>query len=145
MRIQIIGVGSRYCPELGNPSMILWGDGHGFLINCGYMIYPYLKSKNLINKIDRVFISNRESDSSGSLDIFLNHRKNITQKKTKFYGIIDHLDYLMEINQDFGNKRNEYFDLDGKSTIVTMPVNYKRGVNSEAFFNFGLLYTGNTS
>jgi ribonuclease BN (tRNA processing enzyme) len=144
MRIQIIGVGSKYFPENGNPSMILWGDGHGFLINCGYTVFPFLKSKNLIPRINEVFITNREADNAGSLDIFLDYRKNVVGKPTKFFGLVDNLDYLMEIDQDFGNKRKEYFNLDKNTSIVTIPVHYKRGVTSEAFFNFGLLYSGNT-
>jgi ribonuclease BN (tRNA processing enzyme) len=145
MRIQFLGVGSRFNNELGNPSLIIWGDGHGFLINCGYTVFPILKKANLLGRIDKVFISNRESENSGSLDSFLTYRKDIIQNKTRFFGIIDHLDYLMEINENYGKNRKDFFIFDPETKIQTIPVNYKKGVQTQAFYNYGILYSGNTS
>jgi ribonuclease BN (tRNA processing enzyme) len=145
MRIQFLGVGSRFSNELGNPSLVIWGDGHGFLINCGYSVFPILKKNNLIGRIDKVFISNRESENAGSLDSFLNYRKDVVGKKTRFYGILDNLDYLMEINENYGKNRKDFFILDPETKIQTIEVNYKKGIQSQAFYNFGLLYSGNTS
>lgn len=145
MRIQFLGVGSRFNNEMGNPSMILWGQGNGFLINCGYTVFPILKKANLLNRVDKLFITNKESENAGSLDSFLNYRKDVIQQKTRFFGIIDHLDYLMEINENYGKNRKEFFIFDSETKIQTIPVSYKKGVMTQAFFNFGLLYSGNTS
>ena len=47
MRIQVIGCGGAFSPEIGNSSIIIWdGTGKGFLIDCGYTVYPLLKKKN---------------------------------------------------------------------------------------------------
>jgi ribonuclease BN (tRNA processing enzyme) len=144
MRIQILGVGEEGSPELGNPSFILWDRSKGFLINCGYLVFPLLKSKNLVRLIDKVFISNRLGYNAGSLDSLLSYKKKNLKQKVKFYGISSHLSYLENIDPDFVNNSEEYFNL-SEDTITTINTDFKNGVVSEAFFNFGILISGDTS
>jgi hypothetical protein len=144
MQIKVLGVGSELSSGLANPSLILMQQNKYFLINCGYSIFQILLNKKLISKIDRVFINNRESLYCGSLELFLSYRKNFLKKKTKFYGLKDHLKYLKNINNDFFDNLEEYFVLNEEDSITTMPIVYKKGVTSEAFYNYGLFYTGPT-
>lgn len=144
MRIQVIGCGTQFSPEIGNSSIIIWdGKGKGFLIDCGYTVYPILKKKNLIGKIDKIFITNRHSESTGSLETFLNHKRFIHNQKITFYGLSDHLDYLKTIDPGFENDAEAYFKLNDEG-IKTMSVKHRDGMSCEAFYNFGLLYSGVT-
>ena len=77
MRVEVLGVGSDNYPELGNPSFIIYKDTGAFLINCGYTVFPYLKEKNLINSIDRVFLTSVKNECAGSLMAFLNYKKDV--------------------------------------------------------------------
>lgn len=145
MRIQILGCGGAFSPEIGNSSIILWdGHGKGFLIDCGYTVYPILKKKNLIDKIDRVFITHRHGDHIGSLDTFLYHKRFILNQKVTFYGLSDHLDYLKTIDPSFENDAETYFKLNDEG-IKTMSVKHCSNMPCEAFFNYGLLYSGDTA
>lgn len=145
MQIKVLGVGSELSSGLSNPSLLIFSQNKYFLINCGYSIFQILLNKKMLSKIDRIFINNRESLYAGSLELLLSYRKNFLKKKTKFYGLKDHLSYLKKINNDFYNNLEEYFVLNEDDSIITMPVAYKSGVVSEAFYNFGLFYTGPTS
>lgn len=142
MRVQVIGAGSEENVSQGLQSLIVWVDRKGFLINCGYTVFPTLLKNRLINKVDRVFVSNRESYMSGSLDAFFKYRKEVLGKKTKFYGFDQNMSLLGKIDVDYVNNPESYFILDEKDSIITMPVNYKPSIFSEAFYNYGLLYSG---
>jgi len=146
MKIQVLGVGGCFSPEIGNSSIILWDKGiKGFLIDCGYTVYPLLKDKKLIERIDKVFITHRHGDHIGSLDSFLFHKRYICNQKVKFYGVTDHLEYLKMIDPSFEKEFDEFFDDDKKNPIQIIPTKHKDGVPSNAFYNFGLLYSGDTS
>ena len=145
MRIQVVGCGGAFSPEIGNSSIIIWdGKGQGFLIDCGYTVYPILKKKNLIGKIDKIFITHRHGDHIGSLDTFLYHKRFMLNQKVTFYGLSDHLDYLKAIDPGFENDAEAYFKL-GDEGIKTMPVRHSEGMSCEAFYNYGLLYSGDTA
>ena len=142
MRIQVLGVGGAFSPELGNSSIILWTEkSEGFLIDCGYTVYPILKENGLIKRISKVFITHRHGDHIGSLDTFLYHKRYVLGQKVKFFGIDDHIDFLKMIDPSFDTDSKEYFILDDEG-IQTIPVTHAEGVPSEAFYNFGLLYSG---
>lgn len=145
MRVQILGCGGAFSPEIGNSSVILWDKtGKGFLIDCGYTVYPILKKKNLLDKIDRIFITHRHGDHIGSLDTFLYHKRFILNQKVTFYGLSDHLPYLKSIDPGFENDAETYFKLNDDG-IKTMSVRHAPDIHSEAFFNYGLLYSGDTA
>lgn len=144
MKLQVLGVGNAFSPELGNSSIILWDRTKGFLIDCGYMVYPTLKEKNLIDKIDKVFITHRHGDHIGSLDTFIYHKKYLLSQKIKFYGMSAHLEYLKQIDPDFDKKSEEFFSDDNVS-INTIPVKHAGDTPASAFYNFGLLYSGDTA
>lgn len=145
MRIQVIGCGAAFSPEIGNSSIIIWdGKGKGFLIDCGYTVYPILKKKNLIGKIDKIFITHRHGDHTGSLDTFLYHKRFLLNQKVTFYGLSDHLEYLKVLDPGFEDDAEAYFNL-GDEGIKTMSVKHIKGMAAEAFYNFGLLYSGDTS
>lgn len=146
MKIQVIGAGGCFSPEIGNSSIIVWDQSSkGFLIDCGYTVYPYLKSKNLISRIDKIFITHRHGDHIGSLDSLLFHKRYLNKEKVKFFGVRDHMDYLKAIDPSFEKEFEEYFLEDSSNPIQVIKVNHTEGVTAHAFFNFGLLYSGDTS
>jgi ribonuclease BN (tRNA processing enzyme) len=143
MMLKILGSGSEENINQGNVSLLINAENKNFLINCGYTVFPYLIQKKLAHKIDRIFISNRDQEFSGSLAslIFYNYK---LKRKLKFYGLSENLSYLKEINPQFINNAEEFFILKEEDSIKTIPTFYKK-INSESFFNYGLLYSGPTS
>ena len=108
MRIQVLGVGGAFSPEIGNSSIIIWDNNSGFLIDCGYNIYPILKQKSLISKIKKVFITHRHGDHIGSLDTFLYHKRFILNQKVTFFDLSQHMEYLKMIDPAFEKDAEEY-------------------------------------
>lgn len=117
MKIEILGVGTGLCPELGNVALLVWNDtlGSATLLDCGCTVYPLLRkmetlgNREIISKIDKIFISHGHSDHIGSLDMLLAYRTLILKKKTAVAGIslqlfleeICHMEYasLIETNE----------------------------------------------
>lgn len=117
MKIEILGVGTGLCPELGNVSLLVWNDiqSSAILLDCGCTVYPLLRKmeilgkRDIISKIDKIFISHGHSDHIGSLDMLLSYRALILKKKTAvagmdlrlFFNEICHLDYasLIEMSE----------------------------------------------
>jgi len=146
LKIQVLGVGGAFSPEIGNSSIILWDKGYkGFLIDCGYTVFPMLKENKLLEKINRLFITHRHGDHCGSLDTLLYYKKYISKQKIKFYGVSDHLEYLKAIDPSFEKDFDDYFENDNTDPITTIPVKHTDSITSNAFYNYGLLYSGDTS
>ena len=145
MKVQVLGVGNAFCPELGNSSIIIWDNSSkGLLIDCGYTVYPILKKKNLLDKIDRVFITHKHGDHTGSLDTFLYHKRFLLKQKVTFYGVANYAEYLKMIDPGFEKDRDQYF-VKASETIDSIPTEHQEGALSWAFADFGVLYSGDTS
>lgn len=148
MQIQVLGVGGAFSPELGNSSIIIWDKKGGILVDCGYGVYPILKRKNLLSRVNRIFITHLHGDHSGSLDTFLYHKRFILGQKVKFFGISEIMPYLEMIDPSFGYDydASEYFNLedDGESLTI-IPTDHIEGRSSNALYYKGVLYSGDTS
>lgn len=104
MKIEVLGVGTGLCPELGNVSLLVWDDkqSRATLLDCGCTVYPNLRrmevsgQRDILSKIDEIFISHGHSDHLGSLDMLLSYRTIFSHKKTKVAGM-DVRDFLKEI------------------------------------------------
>lgn len=116
MKIEILGAGTGLCPELGNVSCLIWNadESQALLLDCGSTVYTILREmefsqgRDIISKIDRIFISHGHSDHLGSLDMLLSYRALILGLKTQIGGIsldvyfdeICHLDYLALVDPE---------------------------------------------
>ena len=143
MRIQILGVGNAFSPDLGNSAIIIWDSSNGFLIDCGYTVFPILKEKGLLKNINKLYLTHLHGDHVGSLDTMLYYKRFVLKQKIKFYGVKEHLDYLKLIDERFDSEFSDFFQEDEEG-ISTLPVNHL-GLKCEAFYNYGILYSGDTS
>lgn len=146
MKVEFLGVGGAFSPEIGNSSIIIWEEDKGFLVDCGETIFHELKIKGYLDKIDEVFITHRHPDHIASLGTFLYYRRFALNKKTTFYGLSDHLPYLkaMDPKFDVSEDGKEYFTLDPDKSINIIPVEHA-GIPSEALYHKGILFSGDTS
>lgn len=148
MQIQVLGAGGAFSPEIGNSSIIFWDKEGGLLVDCGYTVYPILKRKSLLRRINRLFITHRHGDHVGSLDTFLYHKRFVLGQKVKFFGISDIMPYLTSIDPffDFDEDGDQYFDLeDDGAKIEIIPTKHVEGMASHAINYKGVLFSGDTS
>ena len=145
MKVQVLGVGNAFSPELGNSSVIIWENtGNGFLIDCGFTIFPELKELNLLHRVSKFFLTHRHMDHSGSLDTFLYYKRFILNQKVSFFGFADHIEFLKMIDPKFDTEAEDYFNMTEEQRINTIPTKQDY-IPSDAFFNYGVLYSGDTS
>jgi len=148
MQIQVLGAGGAFSPEIGNSSIIFWDKDGGLLVDCGYTVYPIIKKKNLIRRINRIFITHRHGDHLGSLDTFLYHKRFVLGQTVKFFGISDIMPYLEAIDPFFGfdEDGDQYFNLeDDGANVVVIPTKHVEGMVSHALYYKGVLFSGDTS
>ncbi len=79
MKIEILGVGNGFSPELGNTSFLIWNDDNtsAVLMDCGGLVFGKIReleitqNRDILSKIDTVFISHTHGDHAGSLPTLL--------------------------------------------------------------------------
>lgn len=115
MKVEVLGVGTGLCPEFGNVSLLVWNSeqSKATLLDCGCTVYPSLRrmekscQREILSKIDEVFISHGHSDHLGSLDMVLAYRTIVLHQKTKVAGMdirmflqeICHMDHRLLIDE----------------------------------------------
>jgi ribonuclease BN (tRNA processing enzyme) len=144
MKIQAIGVGDAFSPEIGNSSIVIWDENNrGTLIDCGYAVFHELKKLRIIDKIDSVFITHTHGDHVGSLDTFLYCKRFICKQKVALYGYA--FEYLEAMDPRFNDSKDgkEYFIYDAKE-VYTFGVHHCPEVYTQAYLNDGIIYSGDT-
>lgn len=101
--VDFLGIGGAFDTEEGTSSALLkTKGGKRFLIDCGYTSYSKLRKKELINKIDVVFITHCHEDHINGLSSFIYDR---------YY--IHKLETIIECTEAVGEKVKAYLDICG--------------------------------
>ncbi len=78
---EFLGTGGAFDFLQGNSSFILpFGEKH-ILLDCGHSVYPELRKRNLVEKIDAVMLTHLHDDHCGSLSTLIFHYNLIAPKK----------------------------------------------------------------
>lgn len=150
MVIEVIGVGGAFSYELGNASVLVWDDlfDSAVLFDCGHTIFSDLRKKEvkenreIISKIDSVFISHLHDDHYGSLGTLLEYRFWALGKKTKVTAPVS-FSAIFSGRMDNYNA-SEIFAGEDKR-ITKIPTKHAADFPAHgAYFN-GLLYSGDTA
>lgn len=103
INIKFLGIGGAFDIQEGESScLIKTNKGKLFLIDCGYTSYVKLKNKNIIDKIDRVFITHCHSDHISGLSTLIYERFFVYGKKT-----------IIECTEDVSKRVKSYLDICG--------------------------------
>lgn len=94
MKIEILGTGGAYSPELGNTSFLIWDgkESSAILMDCGYTVFPTLLAlerktgRKIISKIKTIFISHMHADHAGSLGTLLQYIYYTQKRSVKIAG-----------------------------------------------------------
>lgn len=95
VEINFLGTGGAFDLAEKNSSAIIQTAKANILIDCGSTVYSELRSKDLVEKIDYVFITHCHEDHIGSLSTFIYH-KYFVQKQTVKIECIPSLKPLIE-------------------------------------------------
>lgn len=103
-KIEVVGCGGAFSPELGNSSFLLWRD-KGFsgaiLFDCGGDVFAKLKNKGYLEAIDTVVVSHFHGDHAGSLDTLIYWNFFVMKRKLKIYSdAFDIYKYLSAIDKN---------------------------------------------
>ncbi len=101
--IKFLGIGGAFDIDEGESSALFQTKaGKKMLIDCGYTSYVYLKKNDLVDKIDRVFITHTHSDHISGLSTLIYERLFIHNKKT-----------IIECHETVAPRVKQYLDLCG--------------------------------
>jgi len=101
--IDFLGIGGAFDTEEGTSSVLLkTKSGKRFLIDCGSSSYSKLRKKDLVNKVDVVFITHCHEDHINGLSTLIYDR---------YY--IHKLDTIIECTEAVGKKVKAYLDICG--------------------------------
>lgn len=146
-KIEVIGVGGAFSYELGNTSFLLWDEAEtsAILFDCGFSVYPKLRAlekeenREIIKKIDTVFISHAHDDHIGSLGALLAHRYFVCSSNTNIVGldVVPYNAITHPLGFDF------VFDCD-VSQFEIIPTKHTPDMPSFACKAGGVFYSGDT-
>ncbi len=150
MIIEVVGVGCAFAADLGNASVLVWDDfwRSAVLFDCGYNVFPDLRKKELkekrdiISKIDSVFVSHLHDDHCGSLGTLLEYRFWALNKNTKITSIVPFSE-IFKGRMDNFNASKIYAGEDKRITVIPT-VHAKNFPAAGAYFD-GVLFSGDTA
>lgn len=147
MKIEILGVGAGFSPELGNSSFLIWNENEtsAVLMDCGSLVFAKLRelemkqNRDIISKIDTIFVSHTHMDHCGSLGTLMQYQKWVCQKHAKLAGVSTR----SLLKATLLEKTDEYpIVLD--NTIKKIPTIHGTGSAVGGYFN-GVLYSGDSA
>jgi hypothetical protein len=101
--IQFLGIGGAFDTEEGTSSALFkTRGGSRFLIDCGYTSYSKLRKRNLIDKVDVVFITHCHEDHINGLSTLIYDR---------YY--MHNLETIIECTEAVGKRVKAYLDICG--------------------------------
>lgn len=147
MKLEILGVGSGFSPELGNSSFLIWNNDEtsAVLMDCGSLIFGKLREmemkqhRNIISKIDTIFISHTHMDHCGSLGTLMQYHKWVCQKHAKLAGV----SVRSLLDATLMENTNAY-PINVNKEIEIISTRHGKGAAVAAFYN-GILYSGDSA
>lgn len=131
MKIEVLGVGNLFTPEITNTSFLLSPENYGnkkFLIDCGYNVFQKLVSdKYDIENIDTVIITHTHPDHVGSLGALIYYRWFMFNKTTEIR---------------CGNRVGKYLSPCLRSTVFNVPKSGEIRLNKYEFCPYKLIFNG---
>lgn len=144
VRVQILGYGNAFASELGNSSFYVYNSKHHILVDCGSTVFGELKRRNIIDKIDTVFITHCHGDHIGSLDTFLYYKRFILNQRVRLLGCKSVKNYLNAIDpRILKEDYKKYFLNKPIKNLIMIPVEHSN-MEAVAFYYEKVLISGDT-
>ena len=73
------GIGSAFCPQLGNTSAFFWKGDRLYLLDCGSLVFAALENNSILARAKDIFIllTHTHADHSGSLGTLISYCKHV--------------------------------------------------------------------
>jgi len=147
VKIDFLGIGGAFDTEEGNASALLTTrGGKKFLIDCGQSSYSKLRKRNLINNIDKVFITHTHEDHVSGLSTLIYERFYIYNLVTNIECTAEVSVYLKNYLKVTGHPEEQYTINTGNVFIEDEGISITKINTSdyhwpvEGFPNSGLLF-----
>lgn len=97
IRIQFVGTGGAFDVAQGNSAAWIEFKGKNILLDCGYSVYPRLREKGIVSRVDYLLLTHLHDDHAGSLSTLIFHNTHVENKRSAIlYPTADFGDHLYQ-------------------------------------------------
>lgn len=98
--LHFLGMGSAFCPQLGNTSAYFQKNGALYLLDCGSLVFGALLKSGVLSSVQSitVLITHLHADHVGSLGTLISHCKHITHLPIRVVHAEEKIADLLRLN-----------------------------------------------
>ena len=98
--LTFLGIGSAFCPELGNTSAYFWKKDTLYLLDCGSLVYAALEQRGILERADRIIVllTHTHADHVGSLGTLISYCKHVRPLPVGIVHPENNIEQLLRLN-----------------------------------------------
>ena len=133
--LEFLGIGSAFCPRLGNTSAIFWKGDSLYLLDCGSTVFSALDRCGALPRADRItaLITHTHADHTGSLGTLISYCKHVHPVPVTIVHPEQEIGRLLRLNgitpEQYRLRTADQFE-DESITVRFFPVPHTKSLNA---------------
>ena len=139
--LTFLGIGSAFCPELGNTSAYFWKKDTLYLLDCGSLVYAALEQRGILARAGRIIVllTHTHADHVGSLGTLISYCKHVRPLSVDIVHPENGIEQLLRLNGITSEQYRLFTGMtyeDENIRVRFFPVPHTKSINA-----YGMLLT----